>query len=167
MKTLGTPDRFAVFSDDELYRYRLVAKVGVGPSRCAFLMLNPSKADHEVPDPTFKRCFNFARDWGFGWLEIWNCFAWRSTDASVLYDVADPVGPDNDRVIEEAQVLVQRIVCAWGAHELAVNRGLALGKLLSHRELFALRLTRDRDPYHPLYLPKNLKPFPFEPRRVA
>ena len=41
----------------------------------SFIMLNPSRADAEVNDPTITRCINFALSWGYGRLEVVNLFA--------------------------------------------------------------------------------------------
>lgn len=161
---MGLDGGGAEFSDCGRYRYRLWRHVGRGDDRCAFVMLNPSTADQNTNDPTLLRCIAFAKSWGFGWLEVLNVFAWRSTDPKFLWDVDDPIGPLTDIRIREATQDVSLIVCAWGAHPLAVPRGRVVRELLPDRELHALKLTRDGDPCHPLYQPRNLRPFKFEPR---
>lgn len=165
--TLTWADGGAEFSTCRRYRYRLWRHIGPGARRVAFLMLNPSTADERRNDPTIKRCIGFANAWGFGWLEVWNVFGFRSTDPKALWDITDPVGPANDISIAIAAPKVELIVCAWGAHPLAVARGPKLRNVLAGRELHALKLTRDGDPGHPLYLSSLLKPFRFEPREAA
>ena len=63
-------------------------------------MLNPSTADEHVLDPTVKKCVKWAKQWGFGALDVCNIFAWRSTDPKLLYNLKDPVGPENDHWIQ-------------------------------------------------------------------
>jgi hypothetical protein len=77
-------------------------------------MLNPSTADAEKFDPTVRRCFGFARDWGFGGLEVVNLFALRSTYPEQLKKVSDPVGPENDAVIRRAVKAADLVVASWG-----------------------------------------------------
>ena len=84
----------AIFSGDRRYRYLLIRRVGTSQSRVLFIMLNPSAADEVRDDPTIRRCIGFARDWGFGLLEVVNLFALMSTNPKTLLDAEDPVGPD-------------------------------------------------------------------------
>lgn len=167
MTTFRYVEAKADFSPCGQYRYTLsrqwTALDQPGP---LFLMLNPSTASHTVDDPTIRRCVGFARDWGHHRMEVCNLFAYRSTNPRVLWDVADPVGPENDRFIVERAKAAAFVVCAWGAHPLAVKRGQVLRALLPDVTLYALKLTREGDPNHPLYLSKLLKPVRFEPRRV-
>ena len=61
-------------------------------------MLNPSTADEVKFDPTIKRCYTYAKDWGYGKLMVCNLFALRSTYPQALYSTEiDPIGEDNDK----------------------------------------------------------------------
>ncbi len=107
--------RFAVFSDDGLYRYRLDRSWGSGPPM-VMLWLNPSTADAESDDPTVRRGMGFARAAGCGRLVVVNLFGWRATNPAELQRVADPVGPDNDAWIAGAVAEPAAVVVAgWGA----------------------------------------------------
>ena len=66
-----------------------------------FIGLNPSRADAERDDPTLRRLQAFARAWGYGGLEVLNLFARISASPAVLRRSADPVGPENDRWLEQ------------------------------------------------------------------
>ena len=87
-------------------------------------MLNPSRADAEVNDPTITRCINFARNWGYGRLKVVNLYAYRTSKPSLLKQAAKPIGRDNDRyIIKSVEKSVashsrmrSRIVLAWGNH---------------------------------------------------
>lgn len=154
----------AVLSDDQLYRYRLSRVWDRHGLICNFVMMNPSTADAEDDDPTIKKCVAFARRWGHGGIVVTNLFAWRATDPDVLSGVAQPIGPDNDRHIREAANLADFVVCAWGAHPTCVERGMVVRHLLGMTRHFphAIRLTKDRHPGHPLFLPGKLDPIPWE-----
>lgn len=116
----------AILSPCGLYRYRLTRTLDGGKGRLVWVMLNPSKADDEVDDPTIRRCIGFARSWDFASFDVVNLFAWRATDPvdvplmqAPCPDVA--VGPDNDRVIIEAVTGADKIIVAWGTGLPHVN----------------------------------------------
>jgi hypothetical protein len=150
----------AVFSPCFTYRYRLwrewawPKEIGRTPRFALFIMLNPSKADEEVLDPTVRRCVKFARAWGFDGLEVCNLFALRSTDPKPLYTVDDPVGPDNDRIILERAAAASLVVLAWGNHGRLNARGKVVRELLFGALIQPkwFRLTKHGEPEHPLYL---------------
>lgn len=154
----------AVISECGTYRYRLTRRVG-NPVRgtCLFIMLNPSTADAENDDPTIRRCMGFAAAWGFGMLEVVNLFAFRATDPKALLGASDPVGPDNDRHIEEAARGAGCIVAAWGVHGRLRDRGNRVLEMLwgmdMGKPVLALGLTIDKAPKHPLYIRADTKPF--------
>jgi hypothetical protein len=53
----------ALFDQDRRYRYALTRSWSSGPWAC-WLILNPSKANAMVNDPTVTRCVSRARRWG-------------------------------------------------------------------------------------------------------
>lgn len=153
----------ATFSADRKYRYRLSRVWDPGRGRCCFLMLNPSIADAFIVDPTVRRCINFAREWGYGALEVVNLFAVRSPDPEVLQDANDPVGPDNDQAIVAAVNAASLVVAGWGVHGELFGRAAEVRRLLegfTDGELHALALTKHGQPRHPLYLKGDLTPMP-------
>jgi|SRR6185369_1848891 len=147
---------------DGRYRYLLWRSIGTGERTVLFLMLNPSTADAQSDDPTLRRCTTFARDWGFGRLEVCNLFALRTKDPRKLRAAKSPIGPANDRHIIEAASRASVIVAGWGTHGSYLERGREVAELLeAHRHsLCALRCTRAGHPAHPLYLPRALAPMP-------
>ena len=152
-----------VFSEDRLYRYRLVdSQAGPGSGTCMFLMLNPSTADEVRSDPTVTRCKGFTALWGYKRLIVANIFAYRSTDPKALKLVTDPVGPLNDEHIVAAAHESERVVLAWGRHGALLNRGGAVVKLLRDEGLenktCYLKLTKDGHPGHPLYIASSVLP---------
>ena len=127
-------------------------------------MLNPSAADEERNDPTIRRCIGFARDWGFGLLEVVNLFALMSTDPKGLLETEDPVGPDNDATIQDALQRADKVILAWG------NQGSRHRERAAHVMKMALDasnphhlgMTKLGFPRHPLLLPRSTRPTPRE-----
>lgn len=153
----------AFFSADRRYRYLLRRRVGKPNRQVLFIMLNPSRADEERNDPTIRRCIGFARDWGFGILEVVNLFALMSTDPKGLLKAEDPIGPDNDAAIRSALVVADTVVLAWGNHALDhKERAAAVAEMA--REVvrpYCLGLTLRGAPRHPLRLSKDTLLTPF------
>lgn len=162
----------AVYSPCERYRYRLwrlrrpaVAAIDRGQSweqvrPCLFIMLNPSTATELVLDPTVRSCQTRATLWGHTALEVVNLFAYRSTDPQALYEIEDPVGPDNDEMILECAARAARIVVAWGNHGAHRGRGEAVLARLRAQGLSVQCLRRNRTghPMHPLYVSMTAEP---------
>jgi len=157
----------ATFSEDKLYRYNLWRRWGSRSSgKVTFIMLNPSTADAEKFDPTVRRCFGFARDWGFGSMEVVNLFALRSTYPEQLKKVSDPVGPENNAVIFKAVQESDLVLAAWGIHGRFHGRDLDVQKLIEGiRDLHCIGTTKAGAPLHPLHQPKSLKPILFHDER--
>lgn len=153
-------DRRAVFSDDRVYRYRL-SRTWADGSRATFIMLNPSTADETVDDPTIRRCIGFAKSWGLGGLDAVNLYALRATNPADLWTVDDPVGPENDHYLTEAAAGGGALVAAWGAHPKR-DRVQEVLAIPGFERLTCLRPTKRGHPSHPLYLPSNLTPVPWQ-----
>lgn len=154
----------AEFSPCRKYRYdlRRVWNTEGEPLRlCHFVMLNPSTADQFQDDPTVSRCQVRARELGFNGLVVSNIFAWRSTDPWALYDLSDPVGPDNDDWIRTSANDSTLTICAWGGHGKLHDRGRQVESMLRicGFKLHNLRLSKiTGEPGHPLYIGYSVKP---------
>ena len=139
------------------------------PRACIFIMLNPSTADGCADDPTIRRCVGFARSWGYDRLEVLNLFAHRATDPQHLLslnDCDDPVGPQNSNAFEAVLRFgypVGKIVCAWGVHGTHLGQDETVLGWLGDRPRFALGLTKDGHPKHPLYVPAGAHLAEFRP----
>lgn len=136
--------------------------------------LNGSTATQLEDDPTVRRCIDYAHRWGAGGLCMANACAFRATDPKVMlaYD-GDPVGPENTvKYLEGIAATCQnRPIAAWGKHANDVKnilwtrgRGAFLKNMMG--PLDCLRLNKDGSPAHPLYLPANLTPIPFNYTRA-
>jgi hypothetical protein len=163
-------ERGCILSDCGSYRYRLWREWGHGRPTLAFLMLNPSTADHLVDDPTITRCTSRAIRGKFGRLEVANLFPLRATDPDELLTHAEPIGPRSaaggtvtaDGAIMDAIDHATMVICAWGSHPAAAERAaevLHLVRMCDMRnKLFHLGLNKDGSPRHPLYIAASTRP---------
>ena len=143
----------AVYSPCMGYRYALTRVWDAAPPLVC-VMLNPSTATELANDPTIHRCEVRARRGGFGGLRIANLYGFRATDPRALRQVADPVGPDNDRVLLSLLAGAGAVLAGWGTHGAWQDRGAGVARLLrdSGAALVTLGQTKDGHPRHPLYV---------------
>lgn len=164
-------ERGAHISDCGKYRYRLWREWDRSKPTLAFLMLNPSTADHLTDDPTITRCMSRAIAGKYGRLEVANLFPLRATDPDELLTHPDPVGPKRGSGPAEGAILdvIERahaVICAWGAHPAAAARAAEVMHIIRivgmRNKLFHLGLNKDGSPKHPLYIAASTRPHPFD-----
>lgn len=148
----------AVLSPDQKYRYQLARRWGKVGKTVAFICLNPSTADADTDDPTVRRCIGYTKDWGGTQLLVGNLFGYRATDPRQLLKAEDPVGLENDMWLTEIITNSDIAIAAWGVLGSLRRRDAAILEKYS-KKLYALRLTKNGSPSHPLYLSAELKPF--------
>jgi len=155
--------RSAVISDCGRYRYLLSRWWGPRP-RILFVMLNPSTANALKDDNTIKRCIQFAMDWGYDGFDVVNLYALRSKNPKALLVEAEPVGPENDAFIRDAVRRCPVVVCAWSSHKAVKARREPVLRILRDAGVkpMCLKLAKKGkgEPWHPLYLRSDLRPFP-------
>lgn len=140
------------------------AKDGAGrelgePLSVMFVMLNPSTADGTTDDPTIRRCVGFAKAWNYEAISVVNLFAYRATKPKDLFAAGHEAhGPRNQKVIECATARAGIIIAAWGVHGDYGEQDDTVRGWLDDRPIYALGLTKDGQPRHPLYLPASAKP---------
>lgn len=106
----------AIFSPCGTFRLRLDRDIdplldGIVAALCG---VNPSTADAEKNDQTIRKDIGFGRIHGWRRIIKINEFSHVATDVTELRDVPDPIGPDNDRYIEEAIREADVFVPCWG-----------------------------------------------------
>lgn len=148
----------AILSKDKKYRYSLSRIWDDNKPKVLFICLNPSTADEKNDDPTVTRCINFAKSWGYGGLLMGNLFAFRSTDFSNLLSETDPIGPDNDKSLQELAKQSALIVAAWGNNGNLLERSTKVKKMFSNYQLKCLKVNNTKEPMHPLYASGKLTP---------
>lgn len=150
---------WANFSEDGRYRYLLGRHISDAPRRLLFIMLNPSSADANKSDSTITRCINFARNWGYGTMEVVNLFAFRTPYVKALRQADDPIGAYNDAWIRRALHEADEVVLAWGNHGAYKNRSQAVRRMaIDANQPYHLGLNKTGEPKHPLYLRSDTKP---------
>lgn len=164
-------ERGAYISDCGAYRYRLWREWDRSRPTLAFLMINPSTADHLTDDPTITRCMSRAITGKYGRLEVANLFPLRATDPDELLRHVDPLGPAQGGVTADGAILdaidrANMVICAWGAHPAAAARATDVMRIIGmcgmRNKLYHLGLNKDGSPKHPLYIAASTRPKPFE-----
>lgn len=128
-----------------------------------FVGLNPSTANAEKDDPTIRRCSRFARDWGYGGLEMCNLYDWRATDPKGLPRMEIAVSDKNDPTLRCRVQDASFVVAAWGAVPFAAARINEVFKSVfsDEKRWHALGMTKNGFPRHPLYVRAATKPVLF------
>lgn len=149
----------AKISEDKIYRYTLSRTWDSTKPTVLFIGLNPSIADENIDDPTITRCINFAKDWGYGTLLMANLFAFRSTYPKEIYLIDDPIGKDNDYYLLECVKQSDLIIACWGNNGTYMDREKIIKELVPN--LYCLQKNKNGTPHHPLRLPRDINPIPF------
>jgi len=159
-------DKSAYISKCKKYRYWLYRSWDKNKKICAFIMLNPSTADGKVDDPTIRKCIMYAERLGYGSLYVVNLFAFRATNKKEIMKVDNPVGPENDKNILEIAKKSNIIIAAWGEYGKYLDRSSVVLNELYRKgyKVFCLKLTKCNEPYHPLYLKKDLSLISLNPK---
>ena len=149
----------ATISDDQIYRYKLSRTWDSTKSTILFIGLNPSIADETIDDPTITRCLNYAKDWGYGTLLMANLFAFRSTYPKDIYLTDNPIGNENDNYILECVAQSDLVVACLGNNGMYMDRENIIKELIPN--LYCLQKNKNGTPHHPLRLPRDIRPIPF------
>jgi hypothetical protein len=162
-RTLFDTSASAWFSEDRAYRYLLTRDWGDGPVM-TWIMLNPSTADAFTSDPTCTRVIQFARREKCTGIRVVNLYGLRATDPAVLRTHPDPVGPCNDRFIDDCTRGLL-VVAGWGSHGVRDDRGLQVSTRLDAAgvHLLCLGQTASGQPRHPLYVRSDTPLVRYEP----
>jgi hypothetical protein len=146
----------------DCYRYLLEFSRPAARRTVMFGMMNPSTAVARAFDPSVAKVWRYAESWGFDRTLISNMHAYRATDQMRLAEVADPVGPDNDRYLLDMALQVDLVVMAYGTPRIPAlrARGPQVAAMLRAAgvQLYVLELSSAGVPKHPLYLRGDLKP---------
>lgn len=162
----------AVFGEpgerEALWRYALLREWGQGPRTVAFCGVNPSTAVAHKDDPTVRRCWGFAKRWGYDRLVMLNVFAYRSTDPNGLDTAEDPIGRENDAWLRGIHQDADLTVAAWGNNALRFDRHVEVLRVFESvgKPLHALGTTNHGLPKHPLArglhrIPDEAVPIPY------
>ncbi|MFP7174948.1 DUF1643 domain-containing protein [Priestia filamentosa] len=148
----------ANLDETRVYRYSLWRIWDETKPRVVFIMLNPITEGETKDNPTVRRCIAFAKEWGYGSLEVVNLFSYRASTPEMLKKAKEPVGASNEQFLLQAANRAERIVLAWGIHGAFLKQNEKVLTLLKSYPLYALGVTKERHPRHPLFMKKSAKP---------
>jgi len=168
MRHLSNPDgsKWAWLSDDGRLRYALGRTWSAVPP-LGFVMLNPSTADHDVDDPTIRRCVGFAKREGAGGIVVCNVSPMRATDPAELYREAEAnadigIITGYYSIVADELRPCSRVVLGWGAMAGASTLARQMLQMFAGAlclrlrdevdQLWCLGTSADGSPRHPLYL---------------
>ena len=159
----------ALFSKCGSYRWKLSRLISESKTELIFIGLNPSYGDSERNDQTLIRIINFAQSWGFGRVYVINLFARITTRPEILRYCDDPVGSENDLILERnIRYWLANDLCklwiGWGVNGKLMNRDKKVLEKIKNKdskEPYAIGITKKGCPRHPLYVGKNKKLLPF------
>ena len=143
----------AIFSPCGRYRYALWRVWDNSLPMVTFIGLNPSTANQDQDDPTIRRVKAFAKDWGFGGINMVNLFGIISPYPEILTTDPNPVGVENDRWIKTKVEESEKVIFAWGNFKEADERAKSV--IAQIPDAFCLKRNKNGSPGHPLYIPAN------------
>jgi hypothetical protein len=158
----------ATLSDCLTYRWTLTRDWAEGERVC-WVMLNPSDANHEIDDPTIRRCIHFTRSWGYAGFTVVNLYPYRSPNPpkckawatdSALAEVVESVLRQNAEIVAEQTGSVGMVIAAWGNNPWDESLLAAtIGSILTNRpEIYCLGTTQGGSPKHPMARGKHRVP---------
>ncbi|MGL5953282.1 MAG: DUF1643 domain-containing protein [Providencia rustigianii] len=153
----------ATISECNKYRYDLFRIWDETKPYLMFIGLNPSTADHELDDPTIKRCIGFAEKLDFGGVCMCNLYALRATNPSAMMSSESPIGSDNDMYVKKHALSAGMVIAAWGNHGCYLNRDKEILDILNV-DVFALDINKSGQPKHPLYIHSDNEPKIYRPK---
>ncbi len=148
----------AVISECGQYRYRLDRDVQFEGVVIAYFGVNCSTADATENDQTVNKWTGFAKINNCKRFIVGNPFAFRSTDVKNLSLSVDPVGPENNKYIDEIISEADILIPCWGnitkvPKQLRHHFTKLKNKLFdSGKPIKIFGLTKSGDPKHPLML---------------
>lgn len=148
----------AFFSDCRKYRYALWRIWDESKPLVMFIGLNPSTANETETDNTITRIKGIVKNWGYGGFYMTNLFAYVSTDPNKLL-LPEATDSLNDHCLGIVSSKCEKIVFAWGAFKQAGLRSKEVIAMFPNA--YALKLTKDGSPWHPLYVKSNITPVHF------
>lgn len=154
--------RDAVFSENQVHRWRLSRSWAPDRGTVCWIAANPSVAGKDYDDPSCTRMIHFTDSFGYGRLILVNVSPYVTTDPKDLpVDRPELLIPKETAdwiigAVDESKI----VIAAWGVLK-GVMRAWAdsVADVLKRHDtqLFCLGTTKDGSPRHPLYVPYSRK----------
>lgn len=148
----------AVISECEKYRYKLWRIWDETKPLILWVMLNPSTADATEDDPTIKKLIRLTKLWGYGGFYVGNVFPYRATNPKELKKVGFEIAAkeENWQHLREMNSHCQLRILAHGNPPIKTTNIKTM-----FDDWHCLKITNSGNPYHPLYLKEDIKPFSY------
>lgn len=146
----------AIFSPKRDYRYRLEREIQPEGIIASIIMVNGSDADEEKNDHTVTKLFGFGRALGWRRIIVGNLFGAIGKDIKVLRGHRDPIGPDNDKHLEQIMDDGEVLVVGWGSKDklpaILRKRWVDIVRMADRKgkTMHCLGINDDCHPKHPL-----------------
>ncbi len=155
----------ALFDKTKEHRFVLWRHWDAAKPYVTWIMLNPSTANADTDDFTTKKCLKYTRDWDYGGLTIVNLFSVVSTNPKNLRGLkrfgCTLNKPESTETIIEESLKSSLVIAAWGKYGSLLKRDQEVTNLLVSKgiKISALQLTILGQPYHPMNVKADAKPF--------
>lgn len=163
--------RSARISSDGKYRVTLTRWLNPGcKAKCceggafpregfiAWVLNNPSTADGLTDDATIRRLWTFTRFYGYNAMHVVNTNCYRSTDPKSAIAPPLDIQGVNDQWLAEVHRNSALTICGWGERAFPELIDRSVRALHPLGPLYSLRVTKQGNPQHPLYLPGTCVP---------
>jgi len=139
----------AEFSRCGNYRYLLWREWDKEKPIAMCIGLNPSTANSENNDATISRLIRDLAQLGFGSFYMCNLYALISSKPAKLFQVADPLGKNDEWLIRTSKIANEIIFC-WGSFKNIDYRARKVSEMFPDGKCFGKN--KDGKPMHPLAL---------------
>eukprot|EP01084_Bolivina_argentea_P270830 460612_1 len=153
--TTDNIERGAIFSQDSQYRYALHRIWDDSKKKVMFIGFNPSTADGQIDDATVKKLIKYCKLWDYGGLYICNLFAFVAKNPLDIDECEHPIGSSNDYYLQKYSVKSDKIIVMWGRQGAFYNNRIQNVLKIFTMRIYCFKLTKNKQPYQPLYLPLN------------
>jgi len=116
----------ALFSKHKDYRYMLSRVWDDKKPTLGIIGLSPSYGDASVTDKETQKQVAIANALGYGSIYVLNLFAFIESQDQTIFDIEDPIGPNNDRYLERYLARCDKVLCVWGNDGQHLDRSQAL-----------------------------------------
>lgn len=169
--------REALLSSCLTWRYELRRTWDRTKPLLVVCMLNPSRADASIDDPTILTLIHFGKLWDYGGLLVVNLFAFRSSSPKEMFAAGEKsIGPENEKqlgaAVSYAKANGGKLLVAWGNDGNERARWFARWAQAQGIELVCLGTTQSGAPKHPMArgkhrIPRDQQPIAWEEPRYA
>jgi hypothetical protein len=127
--------------------------------------MNPSTAEGDIDDPTIRKEMHFTRRLGFTSYIKCNVMDYRATYPIELSLLKEPSSPKNLDHISKFAKDAAIIMAAWGALPKSLSKYADDVLATIPYRIYAMGLTKDGSPRHPLYLRNDAQPIIYREAR--